>query len=259
MSGIIKSSTAPSKRELVSRGLLNGQDNVTISGVNPDIDMGSAPETIWNLPGQTIYKFSTDGTAPINKISSSSTGDTQLIFIRGLDINGNEVLQFITLDGLNKVTLGTPLWRHNIMSNESSADLVGNVYLYEDTNITNGVPGDLNLVRGYIAMTDNISLQGVYTVPNNKIILLSSIYPILSKQQGAEVSLQFETKRFGKAKQTTIPVGINSSGTSFLPVILDPPRKLRGRTDVIPTIISSSDNNVAVSILYTFDIIDQLA
>lgn len=258
MSGIIKSSTSPTKRELVSRGLLVGQDNITISGVNPDVNKNNLPQTVWNLPGQLIYKFSADNTAPINKISSSNVNDTQTLILIGLIDNGDEVKQFVTLDGQNKVTLTTPLGRHNIMSNESSSDLEGNVYLYEDTDITNGVPDDLDFVRGYISQGDNVSLQGVYTVPNGKIILLSSIYPILSKEQAADVSLQFETKRFGKAKQTTIPVGINSAGTSFLPVIFDPPRKLRGRTDLIATIVDASDVTSTVSILFTFDIIDQI-
>lgn len=259
MSGIIKSSTSPTKRELVSRGLLFGQDNITVSGVNPNINKNNVPQTVWNLPGQDIYNFSVDDTAPINTISSSSANDTQTLVIIGLADNGNEVKQFVTLQGQNKVTLVTPLGRHNIMSNESSAGLEGNVYLYEDTNITNGVPGDLDFVRGYIAIGDNVSKQGIYTVPNGKIILLSSIYPMLSKQQDADVSLQFETKRFGKAKQSTIPVGINSAGTSFLPVILDPPRKLRGRTDFITTVVDASDVTSSVSILITFDIIDQIA
>lgn len=257
MSEVTKSSTAPTKRELVSRGLLAGQDNITVSGVNPDIDMNSTPETIWNLPGQSVYQFSTDGTAPINKISSSNIGDTQTICIKGLIANGDELNQFVTLDGQNKVDI-TPIGRHNIMTNESEGDLLGDVYVYEDVAITNGVPNDLSLVRGFISIGDNRSLQGVFTVPNNKIALISSVYPILIKQKSAEVLIQFETKRFGKAKQVTIPVGINSSGTSFLPVIFDPPRRIKGRTDMIPTIMKSSDNDVGVSIVYTFDLIDQL-
>ncbi len=257
MSTITKSSTAPTKRELVSRGLLAGQDNITVSGVNPDIDMNSTPETIWNLPGQAIYQFSADGTEPINKISSSNSGDTQTICIKGLIANGDELNQFVTLDGQNKVDI-TPIGRHNIMTNESEPDLLGDVYVYEDVATTNGVPNDLSLVRGFIKIGDNRSLQGVFTVPNGKIALISSIYPILIKQKEAEVVVQFETRRFGKAKQTSIPVGLNSAGSSFLTVVFDPPRMVKARTDMIPTIMFSSDNNVGVSIVYTFDLIDQL-
>ncbi len=241
----------------VTRGTYSGRKSLIVSGLNPDVDMTPVTEDMWNLTAEPLYTFPADGTAPIDTISSSDAGDTTQLTMIGSDINGVETTQFVTLDGQNKVRLGTALWRHNLTINKSASDLLGDVYTYEDTTITAGVPDDLGFVRGYVAQGDNRSFQGINTIPANKLGYLYWMYPFLSSEQNANVAIQLFTREFGGVMISSTPVGLNSNGTSFLPVRFPVPIQLQPRTDIIPRIIGSSDNNVGVGINYSLILIDQ--
>ena len=241
----------------VAAGNVKGRSSLIVSGLNPDVDMSPAVEDIWNLPGVPLYALPADGEAPIDTISSSNASDTMVITIRGLDITGAEVILFPTLNGQNKVALATPLWRHNISINRSATDLQGDVYVYEDTAITAGVPDDFNFVRGYIALGDNRSFQGINTIPLNKKGQLYWIYPFISNQQSANVAIQLFTREFGGVPISSTPGGLNSAGTSFLPFMLPIPAPIPPLTDMIPKAIGSTANNIGVGINYSLILIDQ--
>jgi len=119
----------------ISMGKYNSYRVVDKFGENPDIDTGSTPEDIWELGGE--YTYDTDGTAPIVSLISDDAADTQDVMITGLDINGDEVDQTITLTGTTRVALTTPLWRCYRLQNEGTVNVAGQVYCYVGTG---GVP-----------------------------------------------------------------------------------------------------------------------
>lgn len=242
----------------VARGLIPGHSSILVSGDKPDVDMSVIEDDIWDLPITGRYPFPDDGTAPINTMSSSNAGDSMNLISIGLDINGDEVTEVVPMDGQNKVPLSTPLWRTNRIINKSQQSIVGEIYQYEDTDIVAGVPTDLSFVRGFISLGNNISLQSIFTIPNNKIGLIHYIYPFLSKNQTASVVLRIITRNFGEVQLSSVPISLSSTGSSFLPVTFPVPIKLNARTDIMERVVKSSDNNVGVGVNYNIIIIDQI-
>lgn len=241
----------------VAAGNIKGRSSLIVSGLNPDVDMTPAIEDIWNLPTIPLYTFPADGQAPIDTISSSDASDKMQITIRGLDVDGVERILLPTLDGQNKVSLAIPLWRHNISINRSPTNLQGNVYIYEDTDITSGVPNDLNFVRGFIEIGDNRSFQGMNTIPAGKKGQLHWVYPFISNQISANVAIQLFTREFGGVPISSTPGGLNSDGTSFLPFLLPIPVPIEPLTDIVPKAIGSTANNIGVGINYSLVLIDE--
>lgn len=137
-------------------------------GMNHDIDSGLI-ETIWTLGDKYVF---TETPQPYY-ISSSNNLDNQII--RGevlvvrpdgkyqrhyyeVSLQGNTPVQIPTLNGYNCVA-------SNRAYNADSSELLGDVYIYENTATSNGVPTDLSKVRSVIEQGREQTEQAVYTVP----------------------------------------------------------------------------------------------
>jgi hypothetical protein len=222
----------------------------------PDIDTADGYLDIWDLPTKDLYTYPADGTAPIDTVSSSSNSDTIPLLVSGLDINGRYVDQVITLTGQTKVTLPTPLWRaFRAFNNDSGTALVGNVYIYEDTVITAGVPDDSSKVRTYVAAEFDTgipaqqTLMGHYTVPAGFNGYFMGIVISLSRAITTACQVLLQARDYGCSFRTVSTIELNSGGSSIF--ILDNP---------IPSVVSpnadikfsanTSANNAAVSLQY---------
>lgn len=116
-------------------------------GTNPNVD-GNGIETIEGLGGSETYVSDN----LINRISSSSTSDTEDMLIEGhtIDENGNFTftVQTITLNGQTPVELPTSLARCTRCVNNNGSLLTGDVYIYQSTaTVTNGVPAERSLTH----------------------------------------------------------------------------------------------------------------
>ena len=223
-----------------------------------DSVQASTPADIWEFgvtPGAEKYTFST--TDDIDTISGSNAGDTQDVIIEGLDINGDELIQTATLNGQNKVAI-TPLLRFNRAYNDNANDFLGNVYIYVNGTITNGVPNDVTTVRGFILAGKGQTNQSIFTVPNGQTAFLFGEEISLTKAGGATVvagDFQEETRGFGKVFRNqeffTLISSWNSSKNYNFPV----PLEHIGRTDILPS-VNVSANGVGASWAYTMLLID---
>ena len=148
----------------VSQGLEPGYSFIEKFGENPDVDTGTDPEDVWGFGG--VYTYST--TADIDTVSSSSAADTQDVTIVGQTADNVEVTQTVTLNGQNKVTLGTPLYRVYRMFNMGNVDIAGIMYCYVDGAITAGVPNTDADVRAVIIDGNNQTEMAIYTIPAGK-------------------------------------------------------------------------------------------
>lgn len=131
-------------------------DNVELShrsklvdGRNDNLNITTF-ETLWLVGADETYAT----TNVIDTVSSSSASDTNEIFIEGFTVVGTgasavftRVEQTATLNGVNKVSLDTSLARASFFYNNNTADWVGDIYCYENTDITAGVPIDLTKVH----------------------------------------------------------------------------------------------------------------
>lgn len=134
----------------------------------PSFDIADGDVLIWdgsdkNGIDQMSYTYTTGAT--IDTISSSSVDDSQEVIIFGLDENKDLVEQTIVLNGQTKVLLETPLYRVYRMYNNGSTDFNGEIYCYEDTVITAGVPNDKSKIKAMINLNNNQTLMGVFTIP----------------------------------------------------------------------------------------------
>lgn len=198
----------------VQRGNVPGMSILVVFSENPNIQSGTGAD-IWDFPAVTSYTFSS--TDAIDSMSSDNASDTGNILIDGLDTNFNEVKQIVPLDGQNRVPLTTPLLRHNLSQNISATDLLGNVYIYENTAIVGGVPSDSSKVRGYIAILEGISLQGTLTVPAGKSGFFIGLNSSITKQPAAgDAVFTGKARIFGGVFVTRIRYDMSSTGTSHV-------------------------------------------
>ncbi len=97
----------------VGLGKIPGVSYIRKFSFIPNLQSTTGERDVWEFGsttwGNVNYDFPSDDTAPIDTVSSSDVSDSGLVVLQGLDINGAEVIQQLTLNGQNKVTIDTML------------------------------------------------------------------------------------------------------------------------------------------------------
>ncbi len=232
----------------VSMGMYPSYSTLHKFGENSAIDTTTDPEEIWEAGG--VYVYDADGTAPIVSLISDDGGDTEPILVTGLDINGHEVEQTITLTGGTRVALTTPLWRVYRMANLGTTDLAGTVYCYTGTG---GVPA-ANAIRAIISDTNNQTLMALYTIPAHKVgFMFRKEFGVSRGVAAAEVLCNYCTREFGKVFRIQERINLSNSGTSTYEDEHAFPDPLTARMDIRMRVEETSAN--AVGVFATFDIL----
>lgn len=232
----------------VSNGRYTGYSVVDKFGENPLIDTGTTPEDIWE--GGGTYSYDADGTAPIVSLISDDIADTEPIQILGLDIDGNEVEQTITLTGTTRVALTTPLWRVYRMINVGSSDLVGTCYCYVGTG---GVPAVAD-TRAIIDNGNNQTLMALYTIPLGKVGFLYRGELGASRSVSAgESQCAYYSRRYSGLFTIKKRVNLSNAGTSIYQDERSFPDIIPGLTDIKLRVESVSANGMGI--FGTFDIL----
>lgn len=213
-------------------------------GENPSVSTSRA--TIWYTgQDQANETYVADNTNSIDTISSSSGSDTEVVRVEGHTETGDNktfVVQTATLDGQNKVTLGTPLNRvtrvaHN---DESSTDLVGEIYVYEDTTISGGKPTDTTKIHLTIPAGQNQSQKASTSLSSQDYWIVTRISAGNKNKTGTNsTDVRLEVRRQGGVFKPVSKPLIFVTGTeddkSFLPYIIIPKN-----ADVRLTAVSSA-------------------
>lgn len=227
---------------MVADGQLEAYERFDKYGLNGDLDINSTPEDIWEFGG--LYTWPDWGTAPIDTISSSSASDTAIIIkLFGLDIGGYKTSQEITLDGQNKVTLDTPLYRCHRGYNTTGTNLVGDLYVYEDTAIVTGVPADATKVRTFISADRQQTEQAIYTVPMNHTLFLDGFITGLENRVTASIVVTIHVRALGGVWRDSGTGALNSTGTGIFDIQWNHPRRFEQLTDVRFTVEATSANS----------------
>lgn len=136
-----------------------------IFGFNPDVD-SAAEEAIWPVGGLIPYLAS----PVIMTVSSSSANDTsagtgaRTVLIRGINNNGEEATETVTLNGQTAVTTTktyTFIQQVTVLTAGSGNANAGTIYVGTGT-VTAGVPA---VPYNAISVGDNNSLTGAWTCP----------------------------------------------------------------------------------------------
>lgn len=195
--------------------------------------------TVWSLGGNENYLSSNT----ITHISSSSTADNQLIRIEShtVDASGDFtfVVQTVTLNGQNKVALPTPVARVSMMTNANSHNLVGSVYVYEDTAITAGVPTDLTKAHCQIPAGTNQSFKAATTFDKDTFGIVTQGFGGVGNKQTANVEFELEFKPKGGVFIQGASVVAGSASGNFN-INLDPAIVIPPNGDLRVTCISDN-------------------
>lgn len=233
----------------VAMGQIPGARWIDKFGENPELDLGDA-EDIWD--GGGTYTYDADSTAPIVSLASDDDADNMDIRITGLDIDGYEVVQTVTLTGTTRVALPTPLWRVYRMENDGSTSITGTVFCYTGTG-TVPVIGD-STVRAVIVDGNNQTLMAIYTVPKGYVgYLLRGEVGMSRTTLGGVAQCAYYSRRYGKVFKIKKRVDISQSGTSVYTDKRSIPDVIPALTDIKLRVENASANDTGV--IGTFDIL----
>ena len=196
-------------------------------GRNPTV--GTSFETIWEYGGTETYPT----TNAIDTLSSSSTSDTAVVVrIEGHTVSGTGadsqftfVIQTATVNGQNKVTLGTPLARVSRVS-VSSGTLVGDLYVYEDDTLVGGVPQTAaNVHMNVLGSSGNQqSFKAATTFSNTDYFICTGGWASLNRNGGnvsADLELQVRTAG-GVFRPAGARLSLGNQSNSTVVVSFDP-------------------------------------
>lgn len=222
-----------------------GRKSLQQFGLATDLPAGLNTE-ITSLNQNEIYL--TDNL--IDSISSSNAADTDNITIEGMQLVDGDfvfVTQQVVLQGQTRVALPTPLARATRGSYDSSSDdLTGDVYVYENTALTAGVPTDLTKAHLKIDAAENVSLKaGIALAANNYFILFDS-WAYVTKKQVAVVDVKLRIRRLGEVFKTRYIGSLNSDVQLHFEHRETPYRIIRPNSDVI-MLANPSVTGVSVS------------
>ena len=220
---------------------VNGATPVRIVGRGLNIGTSTAFVDVWGGSGLSgAVATSTISTSDnIDSIVSTSASDTaKVIRVEGVTIAGVEVTQDATLNGQTRVALAKPIARINRAYGISQTALAGIVSIYVNTTIASGVVTDTTKLRGVIAIGDETTLDGRYTVPAGKRLFIDSVRATNVRTVGTTIinSIRFLRRR-GAAFDVMALSGINSSTCPQMiaefrqPIVVEPGEDLIIRCD----------------------------
>lgn len=155
--------------------------------------------TLMTLPTGTFNETYVNSNL-INKLSSSSTSDTQVLSIEGHTISGSNltfVVQTLALTGRTQATLSTPLARMTRLRNAGSVDLVGNIYGHENDTVTNGVPDTATKVHCMIRAGENGSEKASTSISATDYWIVTGIYGDVLEKTTSTAEIGFEVRQVG--------------------------------------------------------------
>ena len=211
-------------------------------GRNDEIDIASQ-ETVQISGSNETYATGND----IDTISSSNTGDDQDVIIEGHTLSGSNltfVSQTATLNGRNKVTLSTPLYRCSRLTNDDSTDFAGQIYVYEDTAISNGVPSDATKIHIQVDSTRNQSEKASTSFSSSDYGIITSCYGGVTTKTNSVAEFNLQVREFGKVFKTILNWTSTRGETR---VILEPHIIVRPNSDIRITAKVTTNNTEVVA------------
>lgn len=181
----------------------------------------------------------------INTISSSDTGDTQVIGIEGHTISSGEftfVTQTVTLNGRNAVTLGTPLARATRAYNTGSTEVAGDIYIHEAVSLSAGVPSDATKTHLMIAAGEQQSEKCATTISKDDFWLVTEVFGSVNRGNTANVDMALEVRESGGVFRPKVRWTVRSTGQNAVSISLDPPIIIPRNSDVRQVAVSDSAN-----------------
>jgi len=232
------------------------QDYILKFGINPDVD-ALQREAIWPLGDRYIFT-----TIPQDYfISSSNVDDISVIRGEVIVINNEGRYQRdiyeVQLNGNTPVKIPTTnnylCIASNRAFNNSSSALQGNVYIYENTPVSGGIPIDLGKVRSYIRIYKEQTEQAIYTVPefleDGRQVLLAELYRWsgeLMNKQAVSGLLSLYVAPKDKVPRVQGNLGLSASVASKYDFGENTPLEIQGGSDIYIEASDLTANDVQI-------------
>ena len=184
-----------------------------VKGVTPGVKFGYGEDIpvagadIW--PENISYIFPDAAGETVNVVSSSASDTSSNIKIEGLNEDGVEISEIISLSGT------TPI----ISTNNYTA--INRAYTYGETKTI----GDITIssiddetIYAFISATDQQSQQIPYKVPSDKVFLLLKLDTSVNKSSGTDLEVVYRVNVKNKTgvKRTRLRFGLQKSGTTAI-------------------------------------------
>lgn len=225
-------------------------DHIRKFGSAIDVDKAEAPIDVWSYSDQLAsYVFPSDSGEALF-ISSSNASDTVSIEVQGLDENFNPKTQEITLQGRTKLSLDG-LWSRVFRAfNTNNTNLLGDVYVYTDSTVSNGVPQTDANVKAIINLGNDQTTMAIYTVPAGKNLHLSQYHVSIDAKAsvGAFATMSLDVRQYGKSFRSREIVAVSSNAPSI--ISFDTPFTITGKSDIKLSIKQISSNSVDVHAVF---------
>ena len=186
-------------------------------------------------------------TNAIDSISSSNGSDTVTIAYEGMTISGSEFTFFadtVTVSGQTRVALPTAAARVTRAYVLGTTEPAGNIYIYENTALTSGVPTDITKAHNLITAGENQSLRAATSVAKNNYFIMINIYAYMNKATNGTANIKLRTRSLDGVFRTKFVGAISNSQELehvYHPYMIVPPN-----TDISMT-ANGSTNNLDVS------------
>lgn len=210
-------------------------------GRNSDSDTG---DDVWD--GSAPYPF--PSAAATTTLVSDSTNDTaagtgaQTVVVKGLDGDGVEVSETVTMDGTDAVTLSTEFWRINFMWNVDcgSGEInAGNIQAKHGATVISQMTASMGR-----------TLQAVYTIPAGQYGRLEGWRCSTDANASAKLLLQFRPE--GKGWQTRDLCLLDNAANSANDIKYPAYPKFDAKTDFRVRVLSGANN---MDIVAQFDML----
>lgn len=205
--------------------------NLLKFGRNPNVGTASTGFTIWYTgQDQANETYVADNVNSIDSVSSNNAADTnKQVVIEGHTMSGGNrtfVTQNVTLQGQTRVPLTTPLNRSTRLANIGSTDLVGEVYVYENTPLTGGKPTDTTKIHLTIRAGKNQSEKASTSLSSVDYWIVTGIRAsVLEKAANVFVDVELQVRRSGGVFREIEDVEASSLASgilNFVPYLIIP-------------------------------------
>jgi len=197
-------------------------------GRNTKVGNSTSGYTLWSTGTDEAHETYVSTNA-IDTLSSSSASDSETVVIEGHTISGTDltfVVQTATLNGQNKVTLTTPLARATRIYNDNGTNLVGNIYVYEDTAISSGKPTDTTKIHLSIRAGKNQSEKASRSISSTDYWILTSFRGSVLEKSASFADVEIQVRQLGKVFRQIEDVACSSNANGvfeFYPYFIVPP------------------------------------
>lgn len=221
-------------------------------GMNVDVDQDV--ETNISDLASGVNQVAILASNTIDTLSTTDAAFTGDIYIEGHEIVGGNLLfvtQTITADGQNKVLLDTPLLVVNKAENADAtlySSLSDEVFIYEDTAISGGIPDDETKVQLIFEALHRQSLRAAAAFSSTQYGLITHFYGDLNKQQPPTTTADIlvRVQQFGEGQgrrpgglKTQLIRSVTSAGRNGFDLPMEPFFIVPKNSIVVMNVISS--------------------